>query len=80
VESCDAHEFITEHHCSGSMICTSNYGPDEWVTMFASPMRAQSAIDRLTGNAYDRVIDDDSSPRVIAADTNRAVTETRARA
>lgn len=46
-ESRDAHEIITERHRSGSMILTSNRGPDEWLAMFADPMRAQSAIDRL---------------------------------
>ena len=42
------------------MIFTSNRGPDEWLPMLADPMRAQSAIDRLTGNAYDLVIEGDS--------------------
>jgi hypothetical protein len=28
--------------------------------MFADPMRAQSAIDRLTGNAYDLLVDGES--------------------
>jgi hypothetical protein len=28
--------------------------------MFADPMRAQSAIDPLTGNAYDLIIEDES--------------------
>jgi DNA replication protein DnaC len=32
----------------------------EWLAMFADPMRAQSAIDRLTGNAYDLVIEGES--------------------
>jgi hypothetical protein len=35
VESRDAHEIITERHRSGSMILTSNRGPDEWLAMFA---------------------------------------------
>ena len=60
VESRDAHEIITERHRSGPMIFTSNRGPDEWLAMFADPMRAQSAIDRLTGNAYDLVIEGES--------------------
>lgn len=60
VESRDAHEIITERHRAGSMIFTSNRGPDEWLAMFADPMRAQSAIDRLTGNAYDLVIEGES--------------------
>lgn len=60
VESRDAHEIITERHRAGSMIFTSNRGPDEWLAMFADPMRAQSAIDRLTGNAYDLIIEGES--------------------
>ncbi len=63
VESRDAHEIITERHRAGSMIFTSNRGPDEWLAMFADPMRAQSAIDRLTGNAYDLVIEGESYRR-----------------
>src|ERR1043166_4463795 len=60
VESRDAHEIITERHRAGAMIFTSNRGPDEWLAMFADPMRAQSAIDRLTGNDYDLVIEGES--------------------
>ena len=37
-----------------------NRGPDEWLITFADPMRAQSAIDRFTSNAYDLVIDGES--------------------
>lgn len=86
VESRDAHEIITERHRSGSMIFTSNRGPDEWLTMFADPMRAQSAIDRLTGNAYDLVIEGESyrqrlKPRLTAQPTRaRPAAETRPRA
>lgn len=35
--------------------------PSEWLAMFADPMRAQSAIDRLTGNACDLIIEGESS-------------------
>ncbi len=38
----------------------SNRGPDEWLATFADPVRAQSAIDRFTSNAYDLVIDGES--------------------
>ena len=56
-ESRDAYEILTERHRSGSIIVTSNRGPDEWLATFADPMRAQAAIDRFTNNAYDLVID-----------------------
>jgi DNA replication protein DnaC len=59
-ESRDAYEILTERHRAGSMIVTSNRGPDEWLGTFADPMRAQSAIDRFTGNSYDLVIEGDS--------------------
>jgi DNA replication protein DnaC len=59
-ESRDAYEILTERHRAGSMIVTSNRGPDEWLATFADPMRAQSAIDRFTSNSYDLVIDGES--------------------
>ena len=46
-ESRDAYEILTERHRLGSMIVTSNRGPDEWLATFADPMRAQSSIDTL---------------------------------
>jgi DNA replication protein DnaC len=60
VESRDAYEIFTERHRAGSMIVTSNRGPDEWLGTFADPMRAQSAIDRFHGNSYDLVIEGES--------------------
>jgi DNA replication protein DnaC len=60
VESRDAYDIFTERHRAGSMVVTSNRGPDEWLSTFADPMRAQSAIDRFTGNAYDLVVEGES--------------------
>jgi DNA replication protein DnaC len=60
VESRDAYEIFTERHRSGSMVITSNRGPDEWLGTFADPIRAQSAVDRFTGNAYDFLIEGES--------------------
>jgi len=59
-ESRDAYEIFTERHRAGSMVVTSNRGPDEWLATFADPMRAQSAVDRFSGNAYDLVIEGES--------------------
>ena len=62
-ESRDAYEIFTERHRAGSMIVTSNRGPDEWLATFSDPVRAQSAIDRFTSNSYDLVIDGESYRR-----------------
>lgn len=60
IESRDAYEILTERHRAGSIIITSNRGPDEWLATFADPVRAQSAIDRFTSNSYDLVIEGES--------------------
>ena len=59
-ESRDLYDLLLERYRTGSIVVTSNRGPDEWLATFADPVRAQSAIDRFTSNAYDLVIDGDS--------------------
>jgi DNA replication protein DnaC len=59
-ESRDIYEIMVERHRSGSVILTSNRGPDEWMATFADPVRAQAAIDRFTSNSYDLVIEGES--------------------
>ena len=49
----------SERYRTGSVIVTSNRGPDEWLATFR-PVRAQSAIDRFTSNAYDLIIEGES--------------------
>jgi hypothetical protein len=62
-ESRDAYDIFTERHRSGSIVVTSNRGPDEWLATFADPVRAQSAIDRFTTNSYDLVMEGESYRR-----------------
>ncbi len=75
IESRDAFEIFTERHRAGSMIVTSNRGPDEWLATFADPVRGQAAVDRFTSNAYDFVIEGESyRPRqkpTVKSDTER---------
>lgn len=59
-ESRDAYDILVERHRAGSIIVTSNRGPDEWLATFADPVRAQAAIDRFTSNAYELIIDGES--------------------
>jgi len=59
-ESRDLYDLLLERYRTASVIVTSNRGPDEWLATFADPVRAQSAIDRFTSNAYDLVIDGES--------------------
>lgn len=62
-ESRDVYDILLERHRAGSIIVTSNRGPDEWLATFADPLRAQSAIDRFTSNAYDLLIEGESYRR-----------------
>jgi DNA replication protein DnaC len=76
-ESRDLYEILLERYRTGSIVVTSNRGPDEWLATFADPVRAQSAIDRFTSNAYDLVIDGESyrprlKPTLPKATTERA--------
>ncbi|MCP4960231.1 MAG: ATP-binding protein [Actinomycetia bacterium] len=59
-DSRDAYEIMTERHRAGSIVITSNRGPDEWLATFADPVRAQAAIDRFTSNAFDLVLEGES--------------------
>ncbi len=77
-ESRDLYEILLERYRAGSIVVTSNRGPDEWLATFADPIRAQSAIDRFTSNAYDLVIDGESyRPRLKPRVTKETKERTR---
>ncbi|MFC1482221.1 ATP-binding protein, partial [Myxococcota bacterium] len=59
-QSSDFYEVIIERHRRASTIVTSNRDIDEWIPLFADPILAQSAIDRLAHNAYQVVMEGDS--------------------
>lgn len=59
-ESRDTYEILIERDRAGSIVVTSNRGPEEWLATFADPVRAQSAIDRFTSNSYDLIIEGES--------------------
>lgn len=62
-ESRDVYEVLVERHQRHSTIVTSNRGPDEWLATMSDPLRAQSAIDRLTNAAYELVLEGESYRR-----------------
>ena len=56
-QSADLYEIIIERHKRTSTIFTSNRSVDEWVPLFADPILAQSALDRLAHNSHQVVIE-----------------------
>ena len=56
----DFYEIINERYEKGSMIVTSNRAFSEWPDLFASPLLASAALDRLADRAHQIVITGDS--------------------
>jgi hypothetical protein len=59
-ETADFYEICVERHQQTSTIITSNREPNEWLTMMADPLLAQSAVDRLASTAHELVIEGES--------------------
>jgi len=53
----DFYELCVERHQKTATIVTSNRTPDEWLTMMADPLLAQSAVDRLVSTAHELIIE-----------------------
>ena len=56
----DLYEVINERYEKGSLIVTSNRAFEEWPELFANPLLASAALDRLAHNAHQIVITGDS--------------------
>jgi DNA replication protein DnaC len=57
IETADFYQLCVERHQRASTIATSNRTPDEWLTMMADPLLAQSAVDRLASAAHQLIIE-----------------------
>lgn len=62
-QSSDFYELVIERHRRGSTIVTSNRAVEEWIPLFADPILAQSALDRLAHNAHQIVLEGESYRR-----------------
>jgi DNA replication protein DnaC len=60
VETADFYQLCVERHRKAATIVTSNRTPDEWLTMMADPLLAQSAVDRLASTAHELIIEGQS--------------------
>ena len=62
-ETADFYQLCVERHQRASTIVTSNRTPEEWLSMMADPLPAQSAVDRLASTAHELVIEGESYRR-----------------
>jgi DNA replication protein DnaC len=57
-DTADIYELIVERHRRTTTIVTTNREPPgEWLAAMGDPLLAEAAIDRLTSNAYQLVVD-----------------------
>jgi DNA replication protein DnaC len=59
----DFYELCVERHQRASTVVTSNRTPEEWLSMMADPLLAQSAVDRLVSTAHELIIEGESYRR-----------------
>ena len=62
-ETADFYELCVERHQRASTVVTSNRTPEEWLSMMADPLLAQSAVDRLVSTAHELIIEGESYRR-----------------
>ena len=52
----DLLDIILERYERGSIVITSNRAPNDWPTLFADPLMASAALDRLADRAHALVV------------------------
>jgi DNA replication protein DnaC len=62
-ETADFYQLCVERHQRASTIVTSNRTAEEWLSMMADPLLAQSAADRLASTAHELIIEGESYRR-----------------
>jgi DNA replication protein DnaC len=62
-ETSDSCQLCAGRHQKAATVITSNRTPEEWLSMMADPLLAQSAIDRLVSTAHELVIEGESYRR-----------------
>ena len=70
-ETADFYQLCVERHQRASTIVTSNRTADEWLSMMADPLLAQSAVDRLASTAHELIIEGESYRRRQKPSINR---------
>ena len=62
-ETADFYELCVERHQRSATVVTSNRTPEEWLSVMADPLLAQSAVDRLASTAHELIIEGESYRR-----------------
>jgi DNA replication protein DnaC len=62
-ETADFYQLYVERHRKAATIVTSNRTAEEWLSMMADPLLAQSAVDRLISAAHELIIEGESYRR-----------------
>jgi DNA replication protein DnaC len=62
-QTTDFYEICVERHQRAATVVTSNRTAEEWLTMMADPLLAQSAVDRLVSTAHELIIEGESYRR-----------------
>ncbi len=62
-ETADFYQLCVERHQRASTVVTSNRTAEEWLSMMADPLLAQSAVDRLASTAHELIIEGESYRR-----------------